>query len=398
MKTTGKRIVLGVTGSIAAYKAVYLLRLITAADYDVRVIMTPTARRFVGELTFEALSGHPVFFDQFANESGSVFAHIDLAGADLIVVAPATADTIGKMAAGIADNLLLDTYLAARCPVIICPAMNSGMWRHPAVQENLKTLNQRGAKIIKPATGKLACGDEGEGRMRNPEAILKDINSIFEKSTADLSGKSFLITAGATREPIDSVRFISNRSSGKMGFALAKAARDRGASVTVIAANCVIDRDLGIKYVQVNTTGEMEQAVNKEFKTHDVLIMAAAVSDYKVSSGETMGKIERKEINSLQLLPTSDIVSNLRDYGNSKVKVGFAAEFGKDKLYRARQKLKEKNLDMIVFNDISRNDIGFDSDDNEIVIMGTGQVDLLVDKSSKMNCANRILDRIKELF
>lgn len=403
MKSTSKRIVLGVTGSIAAYKAVYLLRQLQAEGHDVTVVQTPAGRRFVGEMTFQALSGNPVLGEQFSApaQSGqeSVFSHIELAGSDLLLIAPATASTIGKMAAGIADNLLLDVYLAARCPVVVCPAMNSGMWDHPAVRANLETLKERGVLVVSPGKGELACGDEGEGRLAAPEEIMAAVNNVLgTEASGDLAGKRVLVTAGATREPIDSVRFITNRSSGAMGFALAEAARERGAQVTVIAANCFLERDPGIRYIDVCTTEEMAEAVNQEYQSSDMLIMAAAVADYKVSTGRTTGKLEREGKISLQLVPTGDIVSNLKAGTNGRLKVGFSAEFGVENLVRARSKLNEKNLDMIVFNDISRDDIGFDSVDNEIVIITPGKEDVTVGKTSKLNCADRILDEIKELM
>lgn len=393
------QIVLGVTGSIAAYKAVHLLRLLIREAYDVHVILTPAGRRFVGEMTWQALSGRPVRWDQFATGDGSSFSHLELAGGDLLVIAPATAGTIGKMASGLADNLLLATYLAADCPVVVCPAMNHNMWNHPAVKENIQTLKRRGVKVIAPGRGELACGEEGEGRLEDPEAILAVIKEILQEySQQDLAGRNILITAGATREPIDAVRFISNRSSGKMGFALAEAARRRGASVAVIAANCFLQRDAGVRYIDVSTSEEMAKAINQEFDQSEVLIMAAAVADYKVSSEPAMGKIERKEKNDLHLVPTSDILSSLKAVANGRLKVGFAAEFGTKNLNRARRKLREKDLDMIVYNDISRSDIGFESDENEVVIITHGREDVFVGKAGKLSCANRILDQIQELL
>jgi len=407
MKSQVKRIVLGVTGSVAAYKAAELTRLLVKAGHDVRVVQTPSSLNFVGETTFRALSGNPVFSDQFSADGETALAHIDLAHSDLLVIAPATANTIGKMAAGIADNLLLSIYLAARCPVVVCPAMNSGMWSHPAVRSNMEKLFERDVTIVSPEKGPLACGAGGEGRLADPEKIALVVDQIVNKSNEagrlltderrDFTGKRILITAGATREPIDTVRFVSNRSSGRMGSALAEAARERGAEVTVVAANLSISEIPGVNYIRVSTNDELTEALHREFEKHDILIMAAAVADYRVSSAMTTGKLEREEKNDLQLTPTSDIVRSLGVAGSRCLKVGFAAEYGRDKLERARCKLKDKNLDAIIFNDISRSDIGFESGDNEIVIMAPGQEDLFVDKTSKEECAHRILDQIKVL-
>ncbi|MHB9053579.1 MAG: bifunctional phosphopantothenoylcysteine decarboxylase/phosphopantothenate--cysteine ligase CoaBC [Thermoleophilia bacterium] len=404
MKNTGKRITLGVTGSIAAYKAVELLRLLVRAGHDVRVVQTPSSRRFVGEMSFQALSGHPVALDQFDASAGAI-SHIELAGSDLMLIAPATADTIGKLAAGIADNLLLSTYLACEAPVVICPAMNTRMWNHPAVQENLATLRRRGVAIIDPGAGELACGEEGAGRMAEPsdiavraEKLLSSAMSTDVINKVDLEGVRVLVTAGGTREPLDSVRYITNRSSGRMGFAMADAALDRGAEVTVIAANCSIARNPGIKYIDVTSASDLQKAVEREFKRCDVLFMTAAVSDYKVSAGDTTGKLEREGKNDLQLVPTSDIVSQLQGNGNGGLKVGFSAEYGEDNRERARSKLHEKGLGMIVFNDISRADIGFESNLNEITIMAPGREDIFVGKTTKRECAERILDQVVELL
>lgn len=397
MKPIAKQIVLGVTGSIAAYKAVELLRLLTGAGHDVRVVQTAASRSFVGELTFEALSGHPVLLEQFAAGQDGAFSHINLAQCDLMLIAPATANTIGKMAAGLADNLLLSTYLAMRGPVVLCPAMNDHMWRHPAVKENLETLVRRGVRVVSPSAGPLACGDEGEGRLAAPEEIFQQAEDVLRgRSRQDLSGKRILVTAGATREPIDTVRFISNRSSGRMGFAVARAAQRRGAEVTLIAANCSLARDPEVRYLDVSTSSELAAALDQEFDSNDVLVMAAAVADYKVSSAGTRGKIDRKIKNNLQLVPTSDIVSSLKVSSNGKLKVGFAAEHGQENIERARTKLREKNLDMIVFNDISRTDIGLESMENEIIIMAPSRKDVFVSKTTKLDCADRILDEIKK--
>jgi phosphopantothenoylcysteine decarboxylase/phosphopantothenate--cysteine ligase len=399
----GHQIVLGVTGSIAASKAVELCRLLVEAGCGVSVIQSPASRNFVSEADFELASGQPVLWDQFASGAAASsqpdFAHIDLARRDLLLIAPATANTIGKMASGIADNLLLSTYLACDCPVVVCPAMNHRMWEHPAVRHNLQLLEERGVIVVPPGTGKLACGEEGPGRLAEPQDIFALAMSVLGKKPAgDLVGLNVLVTAGGTREPLDSVRFITNRSSGKMGFALAERAFRRGASVTVIAANCSLPHNPGIHYIDVVTSSDLAEALKDESGAYDILLMAAAVSDYKVSGRETTGKIERVDKINLQLVPTSDIVSSLGTNVKSGIKVGFAAEYGEDKKERARGKLKQKNLDMIVFNDISRSDTGFESDDNEITIMTKDRGDVFVSKATKAECAERILDQVAELL
>lgn len=397
-QSSGRQIVLGITGSIAACKSLELTGQLVRAGHDVRVIQTPASRHFVGEAPFAAVSGNRVMCDQFADgASQAPFSHIELAAGDLLVIAPATANTIGKMAAGIADNLLLTTYLASQCPVIICPAMNHYMWNHPAVQDNIRLLEKRGVTVIYPETGSLACGDEGDGRLAEPVTILSRIREVLgEKAPGDFEGVQVLVTAGGTREPLDSVRFIANRSSGRMGFAVAAAARSRGARVTVIAANCNLSRTPGIRYIDVITAGEMEKALENEVDACDVLFMAAAVSDYKVSGMQTTGKIERSKENvHLKLVPTSDIVSALGKNKNGRLIVGFAAEYGSDKLERARQKLYEKGLDMIVYNDISRDDIGFASNYNEMTLMDQAGNDVSIARATKAECAHSLLDEVK---
>ncbi|MHB9112874.1 MAG: bifunctional phosphopantothenoylcysteine decarboxylase/phosphopantothenate synthase [Thermoleophilia bacterium] len=425
MNNSRNRIILGVTGSIAAYKAVELLRLLVSADHDVRVVQTPSSLRFVGEMTFQALSGHPVAIEQFDTSAESAFSHIDLASGDLLLVAPATAGTIGKMAAGLADNLLLSTCLATDAPVMVCPSMNQRMWNHAAVRENVETLRRRGTIIVEPGSGELACGEVGAGRMAEPGEIFEQVQRQLAAAPASmagdrarlpggdsddqtgvginhagsLAGVRILVTAGGTREPIDSVRYITNRSSGRMGMALAEAALDRGARVTLIAANCATTRIPGIRQIDVETATELENAIEREYESCDVLLMAAAVSDYKVSDGMTRGKLHREgAINNLKLVPINDIVSNLKRNGNGRLRVGFAAEDGEQYRERARRKLMEKELDMIVFNDISRADIGFESSHNEITIMTPGSNDIFVEKTTKRECAERIMDQVEALI
>lgn len=394
-----RSITLGVTGSIAAYKAVELLRLLTAAGNDVRVIQTPASLEFVGAMTFQALSGHPVASGMFdrAGVNETSFAHIDLADSDLMVIAPATAGTIGKLAAGLADNLLLSTFLAADCPVVICPAMNHRMLQNPAVRENLATLSRRGVEIIYPEAGRLACGEAGAGRLADIQVIFSRVQELLgDGHEQDFQGKRVLVTAGGTRESIDAVRHISNRSSGRMGYALADAAGDRGARVTVIAANCALPRRPDISYIDVETAAEVGEMLDREAANHDILFMAAAVSDFEVSVPQIKGKINRNSGLDLKLVPAVDILSSI---GRSDLlKVGFAAEFGTEDLARARRKLEEKGLAMLVFNDISRGDIGFDSSFNEVTIIRPGLADVFVGKTTKSECAHRILDCARDIF
>ncbi len=401
MESEGKKIILGVTGSIAAPKALELAKLLKAAGHELRVILTPASLHFVDEAGFRSITGHQPASEQLPFKAGEEpdFTHIELSDSDLLVVAPATANTIGKMANGIADNLLLSTCLAFDKPVVICPAMNQRMWKHPAVQTNIATLLQRGVVMVPPETGTLACGEEGIGRLAEPGVIARRVRDLVDvPRKQDLADVRVLVTAGGTREPVDSVRFIGNRSSGKMGFSIAEAASARGARVTLVAANCSLPTPGGSRRVDVTTAYDLEEALRKEFIDCDVLVMAAAVSDYRVSSGNATGKKSRGKEFYLHLLPTADIVSNLSNGSGDKLKVGFAAEYGAGGIDRARRKLREKDLDMIVFNDISRSDIGFDSDFNELVIISRGEPEQEVERTSKAMCAGRILDNVVGLL
>lgn len=394
---SAKKIVLGITGSIAASKSADLLRLLVADGHEVRVVMTPSARHFVDEDLLASLSGQPPAWQQFSHAaaSDSDMEHIELSRFDLMLIAPATANTIGKLAAGIADNLLLSTYLAFAGKIVFCPAMNQRMWRHPTVQDNVDRVLNSGALMVPPATGRLACGEEGPGRMAEPEEIMLFLSGLENPAKQkDLEGLRILVTAGGTREPIDAVRYIANRSSGKMGLGTAEAALNRGADVTLVAANCDIESSPGIHRIDIETSDELHKVLVEEFEHCDVLIMAAAVADYKVSTAETKGKLEKDERINLQLVSTVDIVSSLGNSRNSPMKIGFAAEYGQDKINRAGLKLREKNLDMIVFNDISRNDVGFESDFNEIVIIRPGEEDICIGKTTKIACADAILDQV----
>lgn len=390
-------VLLGVTGGIAAYKAAELLRGLQRAGMDVRVIMTRAATQFVGPMTFETLSGAQVRLDQVSElRADSRITHVeDSNEADIMVVAPATANTLAKMAHGIADNLLTSMFLAFGKTVVVAPAMNTNMWEHPATQHNVDVLRERGVFVVPPGAGELACGDYGSGRMAEPDSIVAEVKLRLQvQRKRDLRGLRVLITAGGTREPIDAVRFIGNRSSGKMGFALARAAYDRGAQVDLIEANVNMPAVPGVRQVQAPTAGEMHAQVMKRLPDSDILIMAAAVADYRVADGPAGGKIGKGRNEwEITLEATTDILCDVSDNRQGQFVVGFAAEFGLESLSRAREKMERKHLDMIVFNDISRSDIGFDSDFNEVLVL-TRESEVLIDRAPKETIAELVLDNI----
>jgi phosphopantothenoylcysteine decarboxylase/phosphopantothenate--cysteine ligase len=390
-------VLLGVTGGIAAYKAAELLRGLQKAGMDVRVIMTKAATRFVGPMTFETLSAHPVRLDEISELTPeSRITHIDDSQqADIMVVAPATANTLAKLANGIADNLLSAIYLAFAKTVVVAPAMNTNMWEHPATQRNVLLLRERGVFVVEPGAGELACGDYGSGRMADPDSIVAEVKLRLQvQRKRDLRGLRVMITAGGTREPIDAVRFIGNRSSGKMGFALARAAFDRGAHVDLIQANVDMPAVPGVQQIEASTAGEMHAEVMTRLPDVDILIMAAAVADYRVADGPAGGKIgkERDEW-CIDLAATTDILCDVAAHHKGQFLVGFAAEYGLEGLDRARDKMERKKLDMIVFNDISRTDIGFDSDYNEVRVL-TKDSEVLIGKAPKETVAELILDNV----
>jgi len=388
------RILLGVSGGIAAYKALEFVRLATAGGHVVRVVQTPASRRFVGAASFAALSGAAVLASEFERDPArGAFpgqpppaheppSHLELvAQADLYLIAPASANTIAKLAHGLADNLLSSCALAATCPVIVAPAMNNHMYEHPAVQANLDALRARGVRIIAPGSGRLAArGEHGVGRLAEPAELLAACEEVLAGGAGartrapgghSWAGLSVLVTAGGTREPIDSVRFLGNSSSGRMGFALAGAARARGARVTLLAANVALPAPPGVECRRVVTAAQLKEACEQAFPSCDVLLMAAAVADFRPSA-PAAAKITRSGRGSLtlQLEPTADVLAALsarrRD---GQILVGFAAEHGEGALEAARAKLRAKRLDAIVVNDISRSDIGFDSEHNEVTIL-----------------------------
>ena len=395
-------VLLGVTGGIAAYKAAELLRGLQKAGIQVRVMMTRAATKFVGPLTFETLSTRPVFLDDVdLLRPDSMIVHVEEGHeADLMVIAPATANTMAKMAQGIADNLITTTYLAFGKTVVVAPAMNTNMWNHPLTQLNVSILRERGVFVVEPGSGELACGVFGSGRMAEPDSIVAEVKLRLQvQRKRDLRGLRVVITAGGTREPIDAVRFIGNRSSGKMGFALARAAFDRGAEVDLIEAN--IDRPSapGVHEIQAPTAGEMHDAVMRRLPNTDILIMAAAVADYRVADGPAGGKVGKgKDDWTVDLEPTTDILFEVGARRSHQFLVGFAAEYGLGDFERAREKMRKKNLDMMIVNDISRTDIGFDSDYNEVHILTRDVGQLKINRAPKETIAEMVLDQIALAF
>ncbi|MCH8103983.1 MAG: bifunctional phosphopantothenoylcysteine decarboxylase/phosphopantothenate--cysteine ligase CoaBC [Proteobacteria bacterium] len=365
--TLKKNILLGVTGGIAAYKSAELIRLLVRAGAEVRVVMTPSAREFVQPMTYQALSGHRVYTEIFDADADSAMDHIELARwADLVVIAPASANFIAKLRDGYADNLLLTLCLASKSTVAIAPAMNQQMYANDATQENIRALGARGVKVWGPAEGDQACGDVGLGRMLEPEGLSELICQFF--SPGKLLGKQVLISAGPTREAIDPVRYISNRSSGKMGYALAQAASEAGADVTLVSGPVEISPPQSVRRVSVTSAIEMRDAVIERAPGADIFIACAAVSDYRVEK-PAAHKIKKDGASmQLELVPTPDIVSEVTQLGNKPFTLGFAAET-EDVEQHAREKLTRKNLDMIAANQVGVRPSGFESDTNEILVI-----------------------------
>ncbi|MFO8010213.1 MAG: bifunctional phosphopantothenoylcysteine decarboxylase/phosphopantothenate--cysteine ligase CoaBC [Dehalococcoidia bacterium] len=386
----GKCIVLGVTGSIAVYKAVDLTSKLTQAGVAVDVVMTEPATRFVSPLSFQSITHRPVYTDMWAPVTDFNIKHVSLAErADLIVIAPATANSIAMMARGLADDLLTCTVLSTRAPILIAPAMDVGMYENEATQANLEQLRSRGHVIVGPASGRLASGLEGAGRLVEIPELLGAIYQALG-SSGDLAGKKVIISAGGTREPIDPVRYIGNYSSGKMGFALAEAARDRGASVTLIKASTSVNPPEGVELIEVQTAEEMRDAVLSSTRSADVLIMAAAVADYRPSKTEG-NKIKREQDELiLELTRTTDIIGEVPD---DIFKVGFAAE-SENLIENATRKLKAKNLDLVVANDITAADSGFGSDTNRVIILHADERIENLPVMSKYEVAHKILNRV----
>ncbi|MEK4852693.1 bifunctional phosphopantothenoylcysteine decarboxylase/phosphopantothenate--cysteine ligase CoaBC [Paenibacillus sp. FSL H7-0756] len=393
----GKSIILGITGGIAAYKAAALTSKLTQKGAEVHVIMTSSAKQFITELTLQSLSKQRVYSDTFQERDPSSISHIDLAdAADLVLIAPATANIIAKMAHGLADDMLSTTLLATTAPIMVAPAMNVHMYQHPAVLSNMDTLYNRGVQFIEPGEGLLACGYVGKGRLEEPEEIVKVVENFFvlqkEKTSGPLAGKKVVITAGGTVERIDPVRYISNDSSGKMGFALARAARAMGAAVTLIAARTdeVPPRDAGIDLVRVQSAQEMHDAVMDRWKDCDILVKAAAVADYRPRESSDSKIKKSGSTMTLELVKTTDILESLGRIKEKQFLIGFAAETGNAEAY-AKDKLVRKNLDLIVANDVAAEGAGFGTDTNIVKVYDAEGLVLDLPLASKDEVARRIL-------
>ena len=392
-----KKIALAVSAGIATYKAVELLRMIMKEGIEVHVSMSANAAEFVTPLTFETLSGNPVYHQLFNSKNSANMEHIRIAEqADLLLVAPATASTIGKMASGLADDALSSLYLAFKGPVLVAPAMNSDMWGHLAVQENIEKLKSRGVEIIDPEDGHLACGTIGHGRLADLEIILATVKSYFGK-LGDLQGLRILVTAGPTHEPLDPVRYISNPSSGKMGYAIAEKAEARGAEVVLISGPTYLKPPYGVELKLCKTAAEMNSMVQHYFPRSDVLVMSAAVGDF------TAEKLEKEKIKKrdggnlvLNLIPTKDILMEVSRVKSRQFVVGFAAET-QNLIQSALEKLRKKKLDLIVANDISAPGIGFQSDSNQVHLIDSNEKIENLPRMTKTEIANIILDKIKQL-
>lgn len=395
LRLLGKRILLGVSGSIAAFKAVGLLRLVVQEGAEVSVVMTKSATRFVSPLTFEVLSRQPVAIDPFA--SGREMLHLSLPEqADVIVIAPATANVMAKCALGLADDLLSTIVLAATCPLILAPAMDGGMWGHPAVQAHAKVLRARDVTVLEPEEGPLASGREGKGRLVDERAILSAIEARL-RPRRDWAGQRLLVSAGPTQEAIDPVRFISNRSSGKMGFGVAQAARERGAEVVLVSGPTALERPPGIECVSVSTAAEMSKALTSRFSWATVVIMAAAVADFRPKR-QPARKLKKGEMawRTLELEPTEDILDSLSRQRTRQILVGFAAET-EDVLANAREKLTRKGLDLIVGNDVTAEGSGFGTDTNSAVLVDREGRITELGVMPKRQLADRILDAVLSL-
>jgi phosphopantothenoylcysteine decarboxylase/phosphopantothenate--cysteine ligase len=406
------RILLGVSGSVAAYKSLEFARLAVQAGHQLRVIQTPASQQFVGAASFSALTGAPVLVSEFERDplrgafpgqeqpDHDPASHLELVrNADVFLIAPASANTIAKLAYGLADNLLTSTALAAACPVLVAPAMNNHMWDNAATQDNVETLRSRGIAILEPGTGDLATKNEwGAGRLAEPPELLAAVEAIVPAGPRPWDGLRVLVTAGGTREPIDAVRYVGNRSSGRMGVALATEAAALGAQVTLIGANVAIPVPVSVKRIDVSTAAELADACEAEFSEADVLLMAAAVADFRPAdpATEKLKKAERAEL-TIKLERTIDVLSTLTGKRRSgQTIVGFAAETGKGGLAHARGKLVGKGVDAVVLNDVARPEIGFDSEDNEVTIV-TADGERAVELASKRAVAREVLQMVSDL-
>jgi phosphopantothenoylcysteine decarboxylase/phosphopantothenate--cysteine ligase len=404
------RLLLGVSGGIAAYKALEAARLAVKRGHAVRVVQTPTSERFVGRASFEAITGAPVLTGEFETDPArgaypgeplpdrAPISHLALVErAELYLIAPATANTLAKLAHGLADNLLTTAALAADCPVAVAPAMNSRMYTHPATQANLELLRTRGVTVIPPGEGELASYEEhGIGRLAEPDQLLEACESLLTPQS--LAGVRVVVTVGGTREPIDSVRFIGNRSSGRMGFALAREAARRGAEVIAIAANVALEPPAKVVLERVHTAAELAQACRHNLEDCDVLLMSAAVADFRPVEPAERKLKKDAGVPAIELEPTEDVLSSIAKVRrDDQIVVGFAAEHGEEAVELGRDKLERKRLDAIVINDISRPGIGFDAEDNEVTILTADGIERHVPRSRKESVARAVLDQVERL-
>jgi phosphopantothenoylcysteine decarboxylase/phosphopantothenate--cysteine ligase len=392
-----EKIALGVSSSIAIYKACEIIRRFQEKKFRVQVIMTKNSTHFISPLLFSALSGRKTLVDPFEEESSASIEHVSLAKEiSLLLVAPATANIIGKFASGVADDFLSTFFLVVRCPVLIAPAMNEAMYLHRQTQDNIQRLKAMGVRFVEPEKGQLACQEEGWGRLAEPEKIIEEGFRLIKKSKS-LKGKTILITAGPTQEPLDPVRFISNRSSGKMGYELAEEALNRGAKVILISGPTQLMPPSKAELKQVETAGDMAKEVQKSFPRADVVIMAAAVSDFRFAEISSQ-KIKKGELGKrVELVQTPDILRNLGQKKKGKVLVGFAAETQKV-VDNALRKMKEKKLDLVVANDVSQKEIGFESDFNQVSIVNPKGKVFQTEKMSKREISQIIFDKIEEII
>ncbi|HII4439706.1 TPA: bifunctional phosphopantothenoylcysteine decarboxylase/phosphopantothenate--cysteine ligase CoaBC [Clostridium perfringens] len=389
-----KCVVVGVSGGVAVYKALDVISRLRKKDVEVHVIMTKSATEFVTPLSFQSLSQNMVITDMFAEPKAWEIQHISLAKkADLMLIVPATANIIGKVANGIADDMLSTTIMATKAPVVFCPAMNTNMYENPIVQRNISLLKELGYEFIEPASGRLACGDEGKGKLQDTEIIAEETLRRLH-STKDLLGKKVVVTAGPTMVPIDPVRILTNRSSGKMGYSIAEEARDRGAEVVLISGPTSLRKPNGIKVIDIKTNEDMFNAIKNEFKDADIVIKSAAVADYKAKNYSNE-KI-KKTGDDLNLIfeRDRDILKTLGDMKENQILVGFAAE-SSNVAENAKGKLERKNLDYIVANDISKTETGFASDENKVTIISKSGEEVSLEKMSKREVAKNIFDIIK---
>lgn len=391
-----KCVVIGVTGGIAVYKALDVISALRKKDIEVHVIMTESASKFVNPLTFQSISQNMVVTDMFAEPKGWEIQHISLAQkADLMLIAPATANVIGKISNGIADDMLSTTVMATKAKVLIAPAMNTNMYQNPIVQNNISKLKDFGYKFIEPASGRLACGDIGIGKLADVNTIVERVIEELEDKEQDLLGKKVLVSAGPTIAPIDPVRYITNRSTGKMGYAIAKEARDRGAEVILVSGPTNLEPPKNVKIINIKTNEEMKKEILQNFKWADIVIKSAAVADYKPKE-YSKEKIKKGEGDlNICLTRDNDILKFLGEIKTHQVLVGFAAE-SDNVLENAERKLKNKNLDFIVANDITSSDTGFGSEDNKVVILSKNNEKLELEKMSKKKVASNIFDMILE--